>query len=878
MSRALPKNDFPFYERLWDFYLDNKRLIRKSYKEASKRYLDFNDKDKNPNAYLREPQFHALEMYVLIKEFFDNAQVYQIFSEWYNGTGKFAQLKYDSSIKKEQQISLFDFETKKEYKEIFDYYQLFSEGYPNYIYALTMGLGKTILMATCIFYDFILASKFPKDNRFIHNVVVFAPDKTVRQSLKEIPSFDKSKVVPKEYLPFIDSNVKFHMLEEGKSGTVTTLNTIDGSDFNIIITNSQKIILKKRSKERAGIDKLMNDAIPDEIKGVLSDVYSEEAYRAALPENDDDLISNQRFEKLCRLRQLGVFVDEAHHLFGAELQENLLKTDESKTSLRNTINYLHSELQKNGTNLVACYNYSGTPYVKNSILPDVVSAYGLKEAIDHEYLKKASILSFDKVTGETFVNQVLTDFFNKHQEEEYEGLKAKIAFFAPKIDQLHNELEPLVKKVLRKLGKSEDLILVNVGDEKLTKESDINNFNNLDVQGTEGSNKQILLLVNKGREGWNCRSLFSVAMYRSPSSQIFVLQATMRCLRQISDIQQTATIYLSQENADILEEQLKDNMRLNIKAINVSGGKPKFLVEVRVNEPLIKLKIPNISHNYGIKSLNPTKPINFHFDKFNEEKYKSYIYKKQSITDNRVAKREEIVEVSNREMSLMDIVFEVSRYFNISPLKIENIISNCVDGVEKVVSMVSKYNTLVVEKIVICIFKYLYQGTCETEYTEEEVFLLKKPEGIDHYSFKAEKDLIADETDILYKKVKSLSFHADNYCFDSKPEKQFFDEYLLSHSERKIKKLYFTGMFTSSSSGLSVQYIDPETNAIRNYYPDFIVEYEDGTREFIEVKGDNMIDDKVVQAKAEAAREFARALKVKYRMISSSTIMKGQNY
>lgn len=32
-----------------------------------------------------------------------------------------------------------------------------------------MGLGKTILMGTCIFYEFLLANKYPKDKRFCHN-------------------------------------------------------------------------------------------------------------------------------------------------------------------------------------------------------------------------------------------------------------------------------------------------------------------------------------------------------------------------------------------------------------------------------------------------------------------------------------------------------------------------------------------------------------------------------------------------------------------------------------------------------------------------------------------------------------------------------------
>ena len=89
------------------------------------------------------------------------------------------------------------------------------------------------------------------------------------------------------------------------------------------------------------------------------------------PEN---LILNQRFKKLCRLNQIGIYVDEAHHLFGKELENHL------RTSLRKTINYLATKLEHNNTSVVACYNYTGTPYVKNKILPEVVYSYGLKNA------------------------------------------------------------------------------------------------------------------------------------------------------------------------------------------------------------------------------------------------------------------------------------------------------------------------------------------------------------------------------------------------------------------------------------------------------------------------------------------------------------------
>lgn len=204
-------------------------------------------------------------------------------------------------------VRLFDKESENLTAMLFKQMKKYRETYPNYIYALTMGLGKTILMATCIFYEFLLAKKYPKDKRFCHNALVFAPDKTVLQSLREIITFDKTKVVPLEYARVLDANIKFHFLEE--SGT--TLHTLDDSDFNIIISNTQKIIVKKKRKEDKPANVLFGSG------SLLSAVYGEDNEDDDV-RDDSSLMDNQRFKKLCRLTQLGVYVDEAHHLFGAD--------------------------------------------------------------------------------------------------------------------------------------------------------------------------------------------------------------------------------------------------------------------------------------------------------------------------------------------------------------------------------------------------------------------------------------------------------------------------------------------------------------------------------------------------------------------------------
>lgn len=114
------------------------------------------------------------------------------------------------------------------------------------------------------------------------------------------------------------------------------------------------------------------------------------------------------------------------------------------------------------------------------------------------------------------------------------------------------------------------------------------------------------------------------------------------------------------------------------------------------------------------------------------------------------------------------------------------------------------------------------------------------------------------------------SFHAGTYCLDSNPEKECFMQYITSS---KVKKVYFTGMFTSHQGDLSVQYCDPESRRVRQYYPDFFAEMEDGTNQLIEVKGDNKINNAVVRAKAEAAIDMATAGGVEYKIYAGSVLM-----
>ena len=847
-------SDFSFHEQLWFFYSENRGKIRSRYNDLTRKFLSYNDKDENKNAFLRKPQFEALEMYVFIKEFMNNAQVYELFDDWRNKRNRFSEASYYSN----GQLRLGDALTEKQTDVLFKQMKKYRESYPNYIYALTMGLGKTILMGTCIFYEFLLAKKYPKDKRFCHNALVFAPDKTVLQSLREIMIFDKTKVVPPEYARVLDSNIKFHFLDE--SGTV--LHTIDDSDFNIIISNTQKIIIKKKRKE----------ATPGEVlfgrnSSLLSAVYAgddseDDAW------DDSTLMDNQRFKKLCRLPQLGVYVDEAHHLFGADLEKQIRSSGANKASLRDTINLLAAN-----TSIVACYNYTGTPYVKNQLLPEVVYAYGLRESIWNGYLKDADPIGFENVKSDEFLNATVTKFWQKYGGKIYDNLNPKLAIYAANVEEAVNEVVPALEEILTRLEIPTTSILLNVGDSKYTKDEDIRNFNNLDVPGSEGNEKQFVVLVEKGKEGWNCRSLFGVALYRSPKSKIFVLQATMRCLRAITDERLTATVFLSKENYDTLDDELHKNFNMEISDIKNTSTDDRHKYQVRVLPPPRSIRLKRVWHEYNVSSKEYSTPVDFGLAGADLSKYSSVMYERDSIANDTSTKQSNADEYQVKmQYSAFSLAGEVARYLNISSILAAKILREAQDGMDVILADVNRYNAVLDDIIIPTIFHALFDVTAIQKTEDRDVVLLREPKDAAYYEFSAKDDLVITNKYPGFTPDEVLkSFHADTYCFDSLPEKECFFQYIKSD---KVQEVYFTGMFTSNQGDLSVYYYDPESGRIRQYYPDFLAKMKDGTYQLIEVKGDNKIDDVVVQAKKEAALEMAAASGIKYEMYAGSTIMK----
>lgn len=876
MQKKKENNDvvqFAFFDYIHQFLIQDHAKVYAVFDNLTRKYLNYNNPKVNTKAYLRLPQFEALEVYAFLKEFCHNKKLWEIFEEWYYKKGVF-EGRSVAGLDSQGQTTLFDAteigsETTKEiFQKVFNDIKKNGQEYPNYIFALTMGLGKTKLMATCIFYEFLLARKYPKDEKYCHNALIFAPDRTVLQSIyKDFTSFDKSLVVPAEYRSKLDTELKIHcLIESGGS-----LNIIDGSDYNIIISNTQKIILKRKHAKASVVDTLFNGEGQSKYQALSLMARWASINKEAGLENEQDFVdendiqTNQRFSKILRLKNLGIYVDEAHHVFGDKLSDDLNGTKTS--SLRFTINEIAEHLHRAGTKLVACFNYTGTPYVKNRLLPEVVYSYGLSKAIENKYLKQVDVFSYSNIREDTlaFVRAVINDFWKRHEGKRYEGMLPKIAFFSPTIDDMQSVLLPAVEKVLIEKNIDTNRIIVNVGDPSLTSNDEQREFNNLD---TKESEKQFILLVNKGREGWDCRSLFSVALNREPKSRIFVLQATMRCLRKITDAQLTGTVYLSSECYSILDNELQENFRMSIPQLKRSVQED--LVEVRIVPPPAKIVISRPRKMFMCQPKVLKDKVNFNTDAINMDEYK-IIKKKHSIhnLDANTFVADETSLRTNRHFTAYTLTAEVARYLQMSPIKVEKILRESDDGINKLVAKVNEANDILYKYIIPKLFGELFEVTEYERAEPEEIELVKDPSenGDDHYTVTFKEGLTASLTDSAFAQFKEKSFNVDNYVFDSGSEFNLFKTLL---NDKQVKKVWFTGMLTHGQSDFYINYIDPESGGVRSYYPDFITLNNDGTYTIIEVKGDNKLDDPIVIAKAYYANQVAKASGMNYIVIPSS--------
>lgn len=625
---------------------------------------------------LREPQRQAIEVYLWLKFVGQNqklsdivrqgilydeeqAKEYDNFHTFGNNyTAQFLnQFFQDNGVKNLHKKLVNDPKGEKiKWSEVLEEL-LHNYNYPNYLFSLPMGAGKTYLMACFIYLDLYFANLYKTDKRFAHNFIVLAPQASktaILPSLQTIKNFDPEWILPTKEAEKIKRIIQIEILDalssqrkdklQGNNPNLEKVNRIaQTKEFGMVfITNAEKVVLEKYDdKDKVYIDP--TSLLYDEKKAI------------------EIIKFNELREKLSQITFLGVILDEVHHTYGQN-------SEQEEKKLRGAVNILNQH-----KNVVSALGFSGTPYVKHKVkigedeiklnqIQDIVYNYYLNEGIGR-FLKIPEIKKAD-VKETLFIKQALTDFFNNFDFNYNNGTKSKIAFYCPSIKALNEKVLPPIQEWYKQNRKGKEIEIfrfyTNGKKEneqyKLPKDS-LAIFNNLDKPY---SDKRVILLVAIGTEGWDCKSLTAVVLPRQKTTRNFVLQTTCRCLREVENAKnEKALIYLEKENYKTLDNELKENYNLHISDLKFDL-QPSIAVKIR-KPKLGKLKYKQIETKYQIisKKVIDTKDSLKSFDL--DEIKKKYKYDER-ITKGKIGKAGITAETEVRQAKASNASYDFNDF------------------------------------------------------------------------------------------------------------------------------------------------------------------------------------------------------------------------
>ncbi|MEI6746723.1 MAG: DEAD/DEAH box helicase family protein [Methylococcaceae bacterium] len=543
---------------------------------------------------LRTPQIEAIETYLFLKIAGENKPLWQLFSE-----GFFNESQNSTVLNlKPNALALYQFAKRQklakladlilEHPSTLDYDTIikslfYNVSYPDYLLSLPMGAGKTYLMAAFMYLDLYFAQLEPDNKHFAHNFLVLIPSglkSSIVPSLKTIKHFEPSWVLPEPAASHLKSLLKFDVLDESKSAKKSNkannpnakkVNDCFADPFgNVFVVNAEKVILSR-------VD----------LNPTLSTVEK--------TDDDKSRFANELRHLIGEIPNLSILIDEVHHA----------ATDDIK--LRRVVTDWHA-----GGNITTVLGFSGTPYLQKADTINIASVnlklteisntvyyYPLKKAVN-SFLKKPLIHTVDKLNRLEIIKRGVELFDERYKNHVYaNGTIPKVAIYCPSIEVLHDEVLPFL---LTDLAISQDEILEFHGGNKnysLPKENELA-FRSLNLPS---SKHRYILLVQIGKEGWDCPSLTGVILsQKGDSPQNMVLQTACRCLRQVDfGKHETALIVLNQENHDTLDKQLQQEQHTSIEDLNdFRNDKPttvkRFERLNQVNLPAIDFYQLNIEY------------------------------------------------------------------------------------------------------------------------------------------------------------------------------------------------------------------------------------------------------------------------------------------
>ena len=501
------------------------------------------------------------------------------------------------SPKLEQQI--------KKNPESIDYEQVFTDAfygvsYTDYLFSLPMGAGKTYLMAAFIYLDLYFASQEPNNPAFAHNFIVFAPSglkSSVVPSLKTIQKFDPSWVIPEPAASALKRQISFEVLDQGK--TANKSNKTKNP-------NVQKIANHQPLSELFGLV-----AVTNAEKVILDRIQEKKGQLSFFEESDDDKDrqANELRNLIGKLPGLAIFIDEVHHAVSDEIK---LRAVVNRWAVNNTVN--------------SVIGFSGTPYlekaekiaiadklsVATAEITNIVYYYPLIAGVGN-FLKRPVVKISDIADSSVIIEAGVREFLNTYKDKTYAGgFTAKLGIYCGTIEKLEEVVYPLVSRIVNEYGMSADVILkFHKGNKQYPQPADSQmQFDTLD---NPISRVRIVLLVQIGKEGWDCRSLTGIILSQEGDCpKNMVLQTSCRCLRQLEKgMPETALIYLNDSNADKLNAQLQQQHRISLKEFQEAGSDSKVLKRYDRTK---YLKLPKIDFyqlrvNYVTQQLEAANPV-----------------------------------------------------------------------------------------------------------------------------------------------------------------------------------------------------------------------------------------------------------------------------
>ena len=127
-------------------------------------------------------------------------------------------------------------------------------------------------------------------------------------------------------------------------------------------------------------------------------------------------------------------------------------------------------------------------------------------------------------------------------------------------------------------------------------------------------------------------------------------------------------------------------------------------------------------------------PVDFGLKSLDITKYKSAIYRKDSMAGDSAIKVSDFNQkIDVITYSQYTLSFEISKFLNLSPILVSRILSEAKDGIETILEYVNRFNEILHDELIPKVFRLLFEIKSEVKETEDTILLLKKPKDKDYY-------------------------------------------------------------------------------------------------------------------------------------------------